>query len=68
MEHEFQCNQTCIDAILIRCDTKTDCLNGTDEHGCGKLNVFLDYFGKCSVKILLKWIGKCISILIFIYN
>lgn len=35
MEHEFECNQTCIDSLLIRCDTKFDCQDGIDEDNCG---------------------------------
>ncbi|KAH7636683.1 g-protein coupled receptor [Dermatophagoides farinae] len=35
MEHEFECNQTCIDSLLIRCDTKIDCQDGGDENNCG---------------------------------
>nr|XP_046913755.1 G-protein coupled receptor GRL101-like isoform X1 [Dermatophagoides farinae] len=34
MEHEFECNQTCIDSLLIRCDTKIDCQDGGDENNC----------------------------------
>lgn len=36
MDHEFQCNNTCIDKILVVCDTKVDCNDGTDEQNCGK--------------------------------
>ncbi|KPM06351.1 KH domain containing protein 13 [Sarcoptes scabiei] len=34
MDHEFKCNQTCIDSLLIVCDTKIDCKDGSDELNC----------------------------------
>lgn len=41
MEHEFECNQTCIDSLLIRCDTKIDCQDGGDENNCGMYQSFI---------------------------
>ena len=37
--HEFQClNEMCISADFV-CDGVNDCLDNSDELGCGKLNI-----------------------------
>jgi len=37
MDHEFPCNDTCIDKILVVCDTKVDCYpDKSDEQNCGE--------------------------------
>ena len=37
LDHEFICNNTCIDKLLVVCDTKVDCIDKSDELNCGKL-------------------------------
>lgn len=38
LDHEFHCNGTCVDKLLVVCDTKVDCQDQSDEQNCGKIS------------------------------